>query len=184
MGTGMSCGRPGNRDGPVAGAADVQARIDAALAESGLVVVHLLTHGLQGPGQGVLYVLGPDGAEVPTSVGEWINRAEKRGGDCGPVLFVLDVCHAGAAVGYQLQQLVDAGRQQAWVLAASSGADPAYDGRLTRALTQVLDGFRSGELRVDPSVRLYPAAQAVQRGGPAGAGAVAGQLPAADPLQL
>lgn len=147
---------PGKRDGPVAVAADVQARIDASLAESGLVVVHLLTHGLQGPGQGVLYVLGPDGAEVPTSVGEWINRAEKRGGDCGPVLFVLDVCHAGAAVEYQLQQLVDARRQQAWVLAASSGEDPAYDGRLTRALTQVLNGFRSGELSVDPSVRHIP----------------------------
>ena len=56
----------------------------------------------------VLYVLGPDGARVQTSVGEWLNRAEERGGDCGPVLFVLDVCHAGAAVGYQLQQLVDA----------------------------------------------------------------------------
>ena len=146
----------GKPDGGIAAAADVQARVDAALAEPGLVVVHLLTHGLQGPGRGVLYVLGPDGAEVPTSVGEWLNRAEKRGGDCGPVLFVLDVCHAGAAVGYQLQQLVDAERQQAWVLAAASGADPAYDGRLTRALTQVLDGFRSGELRVDPSVRYIP----------------------------
>ena len=87
---------------------------------------------------------------------EWLNRAEERDGDCGPVLFVLDVCHAGAAVGYQLQQLVDAEGQQAWVLAATSGADPAYDGRLTRALTQVLDRFRSGELQVDPSVRYIP----------------------------
>ena len=42
------------------------------------------------------------------------------------------------------------------MLAAASGADPAYDGRLTRALTQVLDRFRSGELRVDPSVRYIP----------------------------
>ena len=126
------------------------------LAEPGLVVVHLLTHGEQGRGQTVLYVLGPDGARVQPSVGEWLNRAEERGGDCGPVLFVLDVCHAGAAVEYQLQQLVDAERQRAWVLAASSGADPAYDGRLTRALTQVLDGFRSGKLQVDPSVRYIP----------------------------
>ena len=146
----------GKPDGGIAAAADVQARVDAALAEPGLVVVHLLTHGDQGRGQTVLYVLGPDGARVQTSVGEWLNRAEERGGDCGPVLFVLDVCHAGAAVEYQLQQLVDAERQQAWVLAAASGADPAYDGRLTRALTQVLDGFRSGELRVDPSVRYIP----------------------------
>ena len=122
---------PGRPNGGVAAAADVQACVDAALAEPGLVVVHLLTHGAQGPGLGVLYVLGPDGAEVPTSVGEWLNRAEKRGGDCGPVLFVLDVCHAGAAVGYQLQQLVDPTRQRAWVLAAAGGADPAYDGRLT-----------------------------------------------------
>jgi len=106
--------------------------------------------------RGVLYVLGPDGTEVQTSVGEWLNRAEKRGGDCGPVLFVLDVCHAGAAVEDQLKHLVDAERQRAWVLAAASGADPAYDGRLTRALTQVLDRFRSGELRVDPSMRSIP----------------------------
>jgi hypothetical protein len=140
--------------GGIAAAADVQALIDAALAEPGLVVVHLLTHGLQGPGRGVLYVLGPDGTEVQPSVSEWLNRAEKRGGDCGPVLFVLDVCHAGAAVEHQLQQLVE--RQQAWVMAAASGADPAYDGRLTRALTQVLEGFGSGELQVDRSVRYIP----------------------------
>jgi hypothetical protein len=119
-------------------------------------VVHLLTHGQQGSGQGVLYVLGPDRAEVQTSVGEWLNRAEKRGGECGPVLFVLDVCHAGAAVGYQLKQLVDAERQRAWVLAAASGADPAYDGRLSRALTRALDKFRSGALQVDQSVRYIP----------------------------
>jgi len=81
-------------------------------------------------------VLGPDGAEVPTSVGEWLNRAEKRGGDFGPVLFILDVCHAGAAVGYQLQHLVDIGHPRAWVLAAAGSADPAYDGRLTRALSR------------------------------------------------
>ena len=146
----------GKPDGGVEAAADVQALIDTALAEPGLVVVHLLTHGDQGRAQTVLYVLGPDGARVQPSVGEWLNRAEDRGGDCGPVLFVLDVCHAGAAVGYQLQQLVDAERQVAWVLAATSGADPAYDGRLTRALRQVLDRFRSGELRVDPSVRFIP----------------------------
>ncbi len=140
----------------VAAAADVQACVDTALAEPGLVVVHLLTHGSQGPGRGVLYVLGPDGAEVPTSVGEWLNRAEKRRGDCGPTLFVLDVCHAGAAVEYQLQQLVDAGSQRAWVLAAAGGRDPAYDGRLTSAVAQVLDGFRSGKLPVDPSMRHIP----------------------------
>ncbi len=144
----------GKPDGGVEAAADVQALIDTALAEPGLVVVHLLTHGDQGRAQTVLHVLGPDGARVQPSVGEWLNRAEDRGGDCGPVLFVLDVCHPGAAVGYQLQQRVDAERQVAWVLAATSGADPAYDGRLTRALRQVLDRFRSGELRVDPSVRL------------------------------
>jgi hypothetical protein len=137
-------------------AADVQGWIDAVLAEPGPVVVHLLTHGDQGRGQTVLYVLGPDGARVQPSVGEWLNRAEERAGDFGPVLFVLDVCHAGAAVGFQLQQLVDARHQQAWVLAASSGEDPAYDGRLTRTLTQVLEGFRSGELQVDPSVRHVP----------------------------
>ena len=146
----------GKPDGGIAAAAEVQERVDAALAEPGLVVVHLLTHGDLGHGRTVLYVLGPDGARVQTSVGEWLNRAEERGGDFGPVLFVLDVCHAGAAVGYQLQQLVEAEPQQAWVLAAAGGADPAYDGRLTRALTQVLDRFRSGELRVDSSVRYIP----------------------------
>ena len=148
-------GTPGELGG-VAGTADVEACIDAALAEPGLVVVHLLTHGVQGKGRTVLYVLGPDGARVPTSVSEWLNRAEERAGDRGPVLFVLDVCHAGAAVEYQLQQLVDASDQRAWVLAAASGADPAYDGRLTRALAQVLDRFRSSELQVDPSVRYIP----------------------------
>jgi WD40 repeat protein len=143
-------------DAGIVAAADVQGWIDAALAAPGPVVVHLLTHGDQGRGQTVLYVLGPDGARVQPSVGEWLNRAEERAGDFGPVLFVLDVCHAGAAVGFQLQQLVDARHQQAWVLAASSGEDPAYDGRLTRALTQVLEGFRSRTLQVDPSVRHIP----------------------------
>ena len=147
---------PGKPDGGVAAAADVQAWVDAVLAEPGAVVVHLLTHGLQGRGRTVLYVLGPDGGRVQTSVNEWLNRAEERGEDFGPVLFVLDVCHAGDAVEYQLQQLVGVDGQQAWVLAAASGADPAYDGRLTRALAQVLDRFRSGELRLDPSVRYIP----------------------------
>lgn len=140
----------------VATSVDVQTVIDAALAEPGLVVIHLLTHGQLGPNQGVLYVLGPDGVETSTSVGEWLNRAEKRDGDRGPVLFVLDVCFAGAAVRYQLQHLAEAQRQQAWVLAAANETDPAYDGRLTRALAQVLDRFRSGELQVDPSVRHIP----------------------------
>ena len=120
------------------------------------MVVHLLTHGLLGRARSVLFVLGPDGLRVPTSVGEWLSWAEERAGDCGPVLFVLDVCYAGAAVEVQLQQLVDAGGQRAWVLAAASSADPAYDGRLTRALAQALEGFRSGKLRVDPSVRYIP----------------------------
>jgi WD40 repeat protein len=139
----------------LAAAADVQEWLGAALAEPGLVVVHLLTHGDPGHGETVLYVLGPDGKRVRPSLGEWLNQAEERG-DLGPMLFVLDVCHAGKAVGYQLQQLVDAERQRAWVLAASSGADPAYDGRLTRALTQVLERFRSGELQIDPSMRYIP----------------------------
>ena len=137
-------------------AADVAARLDVAMTDPGLVVVHLLTHGDPGRGQTVLYVLGPDGARIQPSVGEWLTRAEERGDDCGPVLFILDVCYAGKVVGYQLVQLVDAERQRAWVLAASSGADPAYDGRLTRALTQVLEEFRSGKLQVDPSVRFIP----------------------------
>lgn len=143
-------------DGDIAAAADVGAWVYAALAEPGPVVVHLLTHGLHGRSRTVLYVVGPDGGRVQTSVNEWLNQAEERAGDLGPVLFVLDVCHAGAAVEFQLQQLTDAGGQQAWVLAAASGMDPAYDGRLTRALTQVLDRFRSGELRVDPSARHIP----------------------------
>ena len=161
----MSLGSYGYRDvlealrkpgGDAAEAADVEGWVNVALAEPGPVVVHLLTHGERGRGQTVLYVLGPDGVRVQTSVNDWVNRAEGRRGDFGPVLFVLDVCHAGAIVGYQLQQLVDAGDQRVWVLTAASGADPAYDGRLTWALAQVLDRFRSGELRVDPSVRYIP----------------------------
>ena len=146
----------GNPGGGIEAAADVQELLDAALAEPGLVVVHLLTHGDHGRGQTVLYVLGPDGTRVQPSVGEWLNQAEQRCGDRGPVLFVLDVCYAGAAVRHQLQQLSDARFQKAWVLAACSSADPAYDGRLTWALTQVLQRFRSGELRVDPSVSYIP----------------------------
>jgi hypothetical protein len=61
---------PGKPDGGVAAAADVQAWVDAALAEPGPVVVHLLSHGLQGRGRTVLYVLGPDGGRVQTSVNE------------------------------------------------------------------------------------------------------------------
>src|SRR6266496_4001089 len=72
-------------------AADVAARLDVAMADPALVVVHLLTHGDPGRGQTVLYVLGPDGARIQPSVGEWLTRAEERGDDCGPVLFILDV---------------------------------------------------------------------------------------------
>ena len=48
-------------------AADVAARLDAAIANPGLIVVHLLTHGDPGRGQTVLDVLGPDGAHPTVS---------------------------------------------------------------------------------------------------------------------
>jgi hypothetical protein len=84
--------------------ADVKASVESALAEPGLVVIHLLTHGLNGK-QGALYLLGPDGEQIGTSVGEWLLTAEQRDGACGPVLFILDVCYAGTAVNAQLQKL-------------------------------------------------------------------------------
>ena len=90
----------------------VAARLDVAMTDPGLVVVHLLTHGLLGRAQTVLYVLGPDGARIQPSVGEWLTRAEERGDDCGPVLFILDVCYAGKVVGYQLRS---------WLMPSASG---------------------------------------------------------------
>ena len=102
-----------------------------------------------------MYVLGPDGVRIRPSVGEWLNRAEERDGDYGPVLFVLDVCMPVLAVGYQLRAwwMCGVSRHGCWPHPA---VRIRYDGRLTRALTQVLEGFRSGELQVDPSVRYIP----------------------------
>jgi hypothetical protein len=67
-------------------------------------------------------------------------------------LFLLDLCHAGAANRYW-QPPVSGAQERAWVIAATGADGPAYAGRLTRAATTVIHGITSGEFDLAPTVR-------------------------------
>ena len=65
-------------------------------------------------------------------------------------LFVIDTCYSGQAA--RLGWLpVATEHSRAWVIAASEPDAPAFNGRLTRAVTTVLKKLSSGELDFSPS---------------------------------
>ena len=122
----------------------------AASPSSGVHIVHVLSHGH--PGKSGVYVVGADGKWTPsTRVESWVASIEDDPGQHRPhTLFVIDTCYSGQAA--RLGWLPAATeRTRAWVIAASEPHAPAFNGRLTRAVTTVLKKLRSGELDFSPS---------------------------------
>jgi hypothetical protein len=117
-------------------------RVEQHLAGGGVAVVHVLSHGDYTPGGGV-YVVGSDAARSKrTRVEDW--RIAVADDPAAPMtLFLLDLCHAGAANRYW-QPPAPGARERAWVIAATGADRPAYAGRLTRAATAVINDITFG----------------------------------------
>ena len=110
-------------------------------------VIHALTHGRQA-GSG-LYLVGPDGeTDSETEVAHWISTVQSHNGPTA--LFLLDTCHAGAAARLDWLRAADH-ESKAWVIAATTQADLAYDGAFSTAVAQVLTEIADGRLDVYPS---------------------------------
>ncbi|MEU4587752.1 AAA family ATPase [Kitasatospora aureofaciens] len=143
---------------PAATAAALSEAVKAALRSGpGFVVVHLLAHGK--PSERIakgLHVVGGDGL-LTEELSTWITDVEARAADDGPtVLLLLDLCYSGRVVWSHFESLVRPERRRVWVVAASLPDEPAYDGRLSSAVAEVLDGFTDGSLPLDESLEYIP----------------------------
>ncbi|QKW26298.1 caspase family protein [Streptomyces seoulensis] len=80
-----------------------------------------------------------------------------RQGDGGPVLFLLDVCHAGAALRPQLTaRLHGVTDRRTWVVAACDTHAITYGARFSTAAATVLDGMARRRLVVPPEYEHVP----------------------------
>ncbi|MFD9840991.1 P-loop domain-containing protein [[Kitasatospora] papulosa] len=121
-------------------------------------IVHFAGHGVS-RGR-VLYLPVHDSrpTDLPESaidVGRWLNEVE-HGSDQSPVLFLLDVCGAGAATDYQLFQDVPEGDRKTWVIAACTADESAFDARFTKATAQALERLRLGLWDISPALPHVP----------------------------
>ncbi|MGW1542663.1 hypothetical protein ACWCPM_20915 [Streptomyces sp. NPDC002309] len=135
------------------------------LVESALVsgdidvlIVHVVGHGELAEGSSEkLYVLDADGQRMSRPVGAWIDLIEDQPQHHRPMtLFVLDVCYAGSAAVTDWHARMKVTRRRAWVLAATGPGQRAFGYRLSRALVQVLETYRSMKVRFDPTVPYIP----------------------------
>ncbi|WAL75789.1 NACHT and WD repeat domain-containing protein [Kitasatospora sp. YST-16] len=94
----------------------------------------------------------PDSA---ISVDRWLNEVE-HGSDSSPVLFLLDVCGAGAATDFQLFQDVPEADRRSWVIAACSGNESAFGARFTQAAARALERLRLGHWDISPALSHVP----------------------------
>lgn len=110
-------------------AAEVGGHVERYLAGGGVAVVHVLSHG-EHTDDGGVYVVGSDAARSKrTRVEDW--RIAVTDDNAAPVtLFLMDLCHAGAANRYWRPPPAGS-REKAWVIAAAGADQPAYAGRLT-----------------------------------------------------
>ncbi|MEU3912062.1 AAA family ATPase [Streptomyces sp. NPDC029721] len=121
-------------------------------------IVHFAGHGIV-RGR-VLYLPVHDSrpTDLPASaidIGRWLNEVE-HGSDQSPVLFLLDVCGAGAATDYQLFQDVSEGDRKTWVIAACTAGESAFDARFTKATAQALERLRLGHWDISPAMAHVP----------------------------
>ena len=125
-------------------------------APGDVLVVHVLTHGEVNENNDTLYVLGTDGQpHRQADVEGWLKLMHD--GQPRPlVLFVLDICQSGAAARLPWLGKTADGTARAWVIAACAPGESAFNGRLTRATTNVLRSLSARELDIGPGVEYVP----------------------------
>jgi WD40 repeat protein len=147
---GFSCEIYTDKDLPTAKKLGSCVSESLASAASGAHVIHVLSHGHHG--KSGVHVVGVDGSwDASTRVEPWVASVEDDPrGQRSHTLFVLDTCYSGQAA--RLDWLRAATEDtRAWVIAASAPDAPAFNGRLTQAVTSVLRKLKSGELDFSPS---------------------------------
>ncbi|GHE09159.1 ATP-binding protein [Streptomyces alanosinicus] len=127
-------------------------------ADTKVLVVHVVAHGrLAETGDRDLHVVGSDGQDLDDPVSAWISLIESHRGKPRPLtLFILDLCHSGAAATLHWHQEMPVDCRRAWVIAASGREGKAFDYRLSRATAEVLRKYRDETLRVDASYSHIP----------------------------
>lgn len=152
---GYSCTQP---EDPELESDDLGRKIRDTIAhadENAVVIVHVLSHGCIGDRSGSVYVVGSDGRHGPsTQVEQWLSYVEDFPGP--QVLFLLDICHAGAAARLPWQLNNADSRNRSWVIGAASAHEAAFDGRFTQAVADVLRSIADGEIDIDRSLRHVP----------------------------
>ncbi|MGW3083303.1 ATP-binding protein [Streptomyces sp. NPDC001110] len=135
-----------------------QIRKSVTCEDTEILVVHVVAHGeLAATGERGLHVVGRDGKNLDDSVFAWIGLIESHPNKQRPMtLFILDLCHSGAAATLSWHQQMSVERRRAWVIAASEREGEAFDFRLSRATTAVLHRYLDGSLHVDPSYQYIP----------------------------
>jgi hypothetical protein len=140
-----------------ASADQVEGALLGALTGPGTVVVSVLAHGYVHPRTKKLHIIGNDGMPSGTHVESWLELVEgAEDGRRPTVLFVSDICYAAGPAKAPWQRELDPSRRATWALAACDENSLAYDGRLTRAFTEVLRLFAADELRTDDSLCHIP----------------------------
>src|SRR6478752_6132629 len=119
-------------------------------------VVWVLSHGELPLRTDGLMIIGSDDRPGDTNVSTWLADVEDLPDRHPTTLFLLDVCHAGAAARLPWQMTQPDGSSRAWVIAASEPSRQAYDGRFTRALVQVLTEIADGAWDINPTIRFIP----------------------------
>ncbi|MFC8849634.1 MULTISPECIES: hypothetical protein [unclassified Micromonospora] len=121
----------------------------------GLLVVHLISHGLL-TDDGALYVVGADGRHHPEGqVTEWVRRIGHFP-ELPAALFLLDLCHAGAAARQPWHLSTTDGAGRAWVIAASAPHQQAFRGRYSAAVANVLNMLAGADAHTDAEQRHLP----------------------------
>ncbi|NEB40530.1 AAA family ATPase [Streptomyces sp. SID14515] len=149
---------------PVPDPASTAAALEGALTHAvtdraDFTIIHVLAHGELARESRKVYAVGGDGRLTTDSLSRWVEMAERptaAGEDIPSVLLVLDLCHSGAVPADQLRSLLHPNHRRVWVLAACQTDEPAYDGRLSIAVDEVLRGFASGALKLDESLPYIP----------------------------
>ncbi len=129
-----------------------------------MLVVHVLSHGYQAPTS--LYAIGASGRHDDlTKIENWLGWIEdRRDRDSRPfTLFLLDLCGAGGAARLQWQLEHANADGRAWVIAATGPREPAYGGRFSQAVANVLAAIGRGEADLHQSVEYIPLGIVIDR---------------------